>query len=196
MNWPTILTALQDAFQAGSGLADTRVLFARKGHELQRPDGTAAWISLRFEQSNTVGRAYTVEEETAGTPTAGTEITERTISRHRIVFTATVFPATEETDATTAEAILNAIILEMATPPRKRALRTAGIAALKFEPVLRLDGVAGSERFEPRATMMFAFHASGEKLTYNGYIETVNIEVRDPVTDALTYSFAVDLSDG
>jgi hypothetical protein len=51
INWPTILTAIQDLFQAGSGLADTRVLFQRNAHKFIRPDGTGAWISLKFESS-------------------------------------------------------------------------------------------------------------------------------------------------
>jgi hypothetical protein len=195
INWTTILTALQNLFEVGSGLADTRVLFVRNGQHVQRPDGSGAWISLRFEQSTLIGRPYTIEEESEGTPDAGEEITERTVSHNRIVFTATCFPPDTAEDASTAEALLNDVILETFTPPRRRALRAAGIAAVKFEPVLRLDGVAGSTRFQPRATMMFVFHASGEKLTYNGYIETVNIVVEDPITEATTYAFAVDLTD-
>jgi hypothetical protein len=192
IDWVTIKTALQDLFQSGSGLADARVLFTMNGHQVNRPDGAGAWISLRFESSVTIGRPYTVEEEATGTPPAGAEINERTRSQNRIVFQATVFPPELETDATTAYAILNDVIGEAFTPPRRRALKLAGMGPLVFESILRLDGNIGS-RNESRATVLFAFTAAGEKLTTNGYIQTVNIEVRDSETDALIYPFTVDL---
>jgi hypothetical protein len=193
INWASILTALQDLFQAGSGLADTRVLFVRNGHRTERPDTTDAWISLAFESSTPIGRAYTVEEEDEDGE-AGAEIVERTITHTRVAFKATAFPRENEEDATTSYALLNEVIAEAATPARKRALKAAGIGQLKFEQTLRLDSTMGA-RIEPRATMLMIFTVAGEKLTTNGYIETVNTELLHQDSEALITSFSTDLSD-
>lgn len=190
--WPTVLTALQDLFQAGSGLADTRVLFQRNGHRVTRPNGTAAWISLKFESSNTIGRPYTQEVALEGSPPSGAEIEEHTVSQTRVMFTATAYPPENADDATEGYALLNDVIIEAFTPPRAKALRTAGIGLLKFETVTRLDGTGMGTRFEPRAYVTFAFTVKAEKITTNGYIDTVNAELRDKDSDALIYSFTVE----
>lgn len=196
IGWPTILTAIQDLFQAGSGLADTRVLFQRNSQRVNRPDGTGAWIVLKFKGFVTIGRPYTIEEVDTGSPAPGEEIINRTVSMSRITFEATCFPPEVEDDATTAYALLTDCIHEAFTPGRQLALKNAGIGLLKFEPMLPLDGNIGG-RFEPRATVMFGFTATGEKLTKNGYIEHVNIEVDlvDKEGDVVkTFNFTEDLT--
>lgn len=195
VNWPTILTAIQNLFQTGSGLADTRVLFQRNGHRVNRPDGTGAWISLRFKGLTTIGEPYTVEEVDGGAPLAGEEIIQRTLSQSRVVFEATAYPPETETDSTTAFAILSDVMHESRTPARLAALTVAGVGALKFESVLPLDGMIAS-RFEPRAVGMFAFNVTGETVTKTGYIRFVNIEV--DILNAIgavvrEYDFTLDL---
>jgi hypothetical protein len=188
--WTTVLTAVQDLFQIGSGLPDTRVLFARNGHLTTRPNGTDPWISLRFESSIPIDRPQTVEEEDPdGEP--GAEIIQRTIASTRVAFQATAYPPETEDDATTAYAVLNDVVATAFTPPRLRALREAGIGLMNFEQVLRLDGALGS-RIEPRATMLFAFTVTGEVITTTGFIETVNIDA-DIDDGARNFSFTVDL---
>ncbi len=196
IQWATIKTALHTWFTSSTGLAAERVLY--RGQNIARPPGTGAWISLRFMSVRTEGRPSITRKENPS-PSPGAEMLRITHALSRVTYQATCFPPTPPDDgaavpdASEAHALLHEAVMNLDTMTRRALLNIAGIGLLKCEPILPLDGVVNSVRFEPRAVLSFNFLVPSQIVETITNIETVNLSVETTGTPNIVRNFALDL---
>lgn len=169
MNWTVIQNAIHAWVVATSGLAASRVLWARQN--LPRPDG--CWISLRTIALAAVGQdAITVSD--APSPAPGAEI-RTTHGGHRVVTLSIQCFNGEGQGSESPEAILEEVRTGARLASVHDALTAAGVGLLSFEAIRSIDGHTNPAVFEPRAVLTCSLCVPSEIFELGTFIETVDI---------------------
>lgn len=171
MNWATIEAAIAAWVRSASGLSDDGSV---RWGEQNAAQSARPMIILRAMAVRGIGQDW-VNVEDNPAPEEGEEILNIARGYRELTISIQCFAASS-TGSSSARAILENVRSRATLPTIRQALADAGVGLAPIGPVIAIDGVLGSARFEPRATLEVRAFLASEVSEVGTYIEIVQAE--------------------